>query len=159
MLEKRIEENKKILFNHDDKDFSNETYWEDHRRNSSFSRHSKTGTNHHHTQHNLFDDEGQSTDDIFEFIKHSKNKTKNSFNNSLINHGYTSYSKNYHQRSNSNSSSNASSLKSPKITPSKTNSNSNTNTNTNIKTKFNSNSNSNLYKMKSPTLSSPKVKE
>jgi hypothetical protein len=159
MLEKRIEENKKILFNHDDKDFSNETYWEDHRRNSSFSRHSKTGTNHHHTQHNLFDDEGQSTDDIFEFIKHSKNKTKNSFNNSLINHGYTSYSKNYHQRSNSNSSSNASSLKSPKITPSKTNSNSNTNTNTNIKTKFNSNSNSNLYKMKSPTLSSPKIKK
>jgi len=154
MLEKRIEENKKILFSHDDKDFSDETYREDHRRHSSFSRHSKMGTNHHH---NLFDDKEQSTDDIFEFIKHSKNKTS-SFTNSLINNGYSSYSKNYHQRSNSNSS-NSSSLKSPKFTHSKTNSN------TNINTKYNSNSNSNLSRnntntlLKSPTLSSPKIRK
>ncbi|OUM69482.1 hypothetical protein PIROE2DRAFT_2573 [Piromyces sp. E2] len=95
-LDKRIEENKKILFSHDDKDKSEERYGENHR--SSFYSHCNSSqnrlTNNSSNNHGLFNDD-QDTEDIFEFIKHSKTRNASQRANSMVSSGYSSYSKNH----------------------------------------------------------------
>jgi hypothetical protein len=106
-LDKRIQENKKILFSHDDKDKSEEKYGEN--RRSSFYNHSNTSQhrlNNNNGSHGLFSD-NEDSEDIFEFIKQSKSRNASQRVNSMISSGYSSYSK--------NSSSNTTTPLSPKF--------------------------------------------
>ncbi|ORX51413.1 hypothetical protein BCR36DRAFT_351154 [Piromyces finnis] len=101
-LDKRIQENKKILFSHDDDKDQN-------KENSHLAFHSnihQNKFNNTNTSHGLFNDD-QDSEDIFEFIKHSK--TKNTSQTTI------SFPNSYYKASDSNpSSNNTTPLTSPK---------------------------------------------